>query len=129
MVARGLTEQEPPGELPAEAQPVVDDAAPPVEPETDAPVDVWKAAYAELRRSHAEQAERLAQYEAPEPEEEWKPLKRGCGVCGLDYEWVRKRVGLGLFKTRRELTTRSKPGRIFIEVNSLSKYWQRTHAK
>jgi hypothetical protein len=140
MIAAGLSEL--PEVYPAAAggDPVaVDPPAadpPPVEPEPAAPTAevAWlRALYTELSKAYGAQAARLQQYEESEakpPElEEWKPLKRGCGVCGLNYEWVRKRVGLGLFKTRRELTTRGKPGRIFIEVNSLSKYWQRINAK
>jgi hypothetical protein len=94
----------------------------------DAPVDVWAAAYTALRQVHAAQAKRLAQYEAaaapPEPEE-WKPLKRGSSLCGVSYEWTRKRINTGAFKSRREPTPRGKPGRIFVETNSLSAYWRR----
>jgi hypothetical protein len=143
--ARDLAEQSPelPGDDAAVDPPVVVDAAPPVadpppvEPEPAAPTAevAWlRALYTELSRAYGEQAARLQRYEEeaearPPKPEEWKPLKRGCGVCGLNYEWVRKRAGLGLFKTRRELTTRGKPGRIFIEVNSVSEYWQRINAK
>jgi hypothetical protein len=114
------------------------DAAPPVEPAPAAPTAevAWlRAMYTEVTKAYGAQAARLAQLEAeaakpPEPER-WLPLKRGCGACrpSLDYEWTRKRIDLGLFKTRRELTTRGKPGRIFIEVNSVSAYWQRINAK
>jgi hypothetical protein len=117
--ARDLAEQSPelPGDDAAVDPPVVVDAAPPVadpppvEPEPAAPTAevAWlRALYTELSRAYGEQAARLQRYEE---------------------EAEARRAGLGLFKTRRELTTRGKPGRIFIEVNSVSEYWQRINAK
>lgn len=149
MIAPDLVEQFPdlPGDevavYPVLTDPAADTATPPVvdppvEPAPAAPTAeaLWlRMLYTELSKAYGAQAARLAQYEEaeakpPEPER-WLPLKRGCGVCipPLDYEWVRKRAGLGVFKTRREMTPKGKPGRIFIEVNSVSAYWQRINAK
>jgi hypothetical protein len=92
MIARRLNEQEPPGELPAEAQPVVPDAAPPVadppvEPET---VDELRAAYARVRADNLTMAARLAALEAP-PVERWVEIKRAARSSSKsDCEWLRR---------------------------------------
>jgi len=129
MTAAPLTEQEPPADPPAEAQPVADAAPlvvnPPVEPET---VDELRVAYARVRVDNEAMAVRIAQLEAA-PEERWMLLKPGAAACRQPYEHVRRLAEANEIRARGEI----KPGRTrgcwWIDVNSVDRYQQRVSAK
>jgi hypothetical protein len=86
-----LAEQFPPGDPPAEAQPVADAAPPvadpPVEPET---VDELRVAYVRVRADNEAMAARIARLEAP-PVESWVEIKRAArSPSKSDCEWLRR---------------------------------------